>query len=364
MKDTPGGKGGGRKVINLALQGGGAHGAFTWGVLDRLLEDDEIEIEAITATSAGAMNAAALKHGYVLDGNAGARAALSQFWLSLTGLDGLCSEPIMEWLRLVSPSPAITARALEFSPVAMMGDTISRVLSPYQFNPSGYHPLRATVEALLDHPQLRADKGPKLFINATNVRSGKVRIFQGKEVTADAILASACLPTVYQAIEIEDRRTGRREAYWDGGYVGNPSLYPLFYRTETPDILIVHINPLYREDLPYTATDILSRINEISFNASLLRELRNIHFVNRMIDEGKIVENAMKRNFVHSVSDDTLMNQLGMASKMTPNRALLLQLRDAGRASMDGFLSRHRHKLGETSSLDLGEAIRSEGGDV
>lgn len=353
-----------RKVINLALQGGGAHGAFTWGVLDRLLEEDDIEIEGITATSAGAMNAAALKHGWIGGGNAGARAALSQFWLSLTGLDGVFSEPIMEWLRVVSPSPAVTARMLELNPAMIAGEAVTRLLSPYQFNPSNYHPLRAVVDELLDNPHVRSAHGPKLFINATNVRSGKVRIFQGKEVTTDAILASACLPTLYQAIEIDDPKTGRREAYWDGGYVGNPALYPLFYRTKAEDMLIVHINPLYREELPRSSQEILSRINEISFNASLLRELRNIDMVNRLIDEGTILPDRMKRNRVHSVSDDALMNQLGIASKMTPNKALLLQLRDAGRAAMGRFLHEHGAKLGHEASVDLRGMFESEGSQV
>ena len=190
---------------------------------------------------------------------------------------------------------------------------------------------------MLDTDAVCSAKGPKLFINATNVRDGKPRIFQGDEITADAILASACLPTLYQAIEIDDPKTGRREAYWDGGYTGNPALYPLFYRTRTPDILIVHINPLYREELPKTSSEIVSRINEISFNASLLRELRNIEFVNRLLDRGVIAEGAMKRNNVHSVSDDKLMNQLGMVTKMTISRTLLLQLKDAGRAAMDAL---------------------------
>ncbi|TPE53534.1 patatin-like phospholipase family protein [Amaricoccus solimangrovi] len=353
-----------RRIVNLALQGGGAHGAFTWGALDRLLEEEEIDVEGVTATSAGAMNAAALKHGWVRDGRAGARAALADFWLSLTGLDGACGEAVMEWLRLVSPAPALTARAMQFNPAVVAGTAITRVFSPYQFNPANYHPLRETVEALLDEATIRSPEGPRLFINATNVRSGKPRIFQGAEVTTDAILASACLPMLYQAIEIDDPKTGRREAYWDGGYVGNPALYPLFYRTRTPDIVIIHINPLYRDELPTTAHEIESRVNEISFNASLLRELRAIHFVNRMLDSGALAEGAMKRNFVHSVSDDALMNQLGLVSKMTPNRALLLQLRDAGYAAMARFLERHGDEIGRCSSVDLHGVVSSEGSEV
>ena len=187
---------------------------------------------------------------------------------------------------------------------------------------------------------------------------------RGDEITVDAILASACLPTLYQAIEIDDPRTGRREAYWDGGYTGNPALYPLFYRTRTPDILIIHINPLYREELPCTSSEIMSRINEISFNASLLRELRNIDFVNRLIDRGTIADGVMKRNNVHSVSDDKLMNQLGIVTKMTISRTLLLQLRDTGRAAMDRFLAEQKGNLGKRSSVNLRAMFSSEGATV
>jgi NTE family protein len=198
-----------------------------------------------------------------------------------------------------------------------------------------------------------ADQGPKLFVCATHVRTGKPRVFSGSEITTDAILASACLPTLYQAVEIDDPRTGRREAYWDGGYMGNPALYPLFYNTECADIVIVHINPLERDEVPTTAQEILNRINEISFNASLLRELRNIDFVNRLIENGIIAKGLMKQNFVHSVRDDAFMSHLGIATKMMPNRALLLQLRDAGRAAMALFLEEHRDDLGKRSSVDL-----------
>jgi NTE family protein len=352
------------RIVNLALQGGGAHGAFTWGALDRLLEDEEIAIEGITATSAGAMNAAALKHGWVQDRHAGARESLERFWLKIAGLDGFMSEALIDWLRAISPSPRLTARALEANPAVLAAEAITRVLSPYQFNPGNYHPLRPIVEDLLDYGAVQAPEGPKLFVSATHVRTGKPRVFQGDEITTDAILASACLPTLYQAVEIDDPRTGRREAYWDGGYMGNPALYPLFYRTTCPDIVIVHINPLERDDLPHSATEILNRINEISFNASLLRELRGIDLVNRLLDEGVIPEGRMKRNFVHSVRDDALMSQLGIASKMTPNKALLLQLMEAGRKAMDGFLAAHGDDIGRRSSVDLRAMFSWEGSQV
>ena len=353
-----------RKVVNLALQGGGAHGAFTWGALDRLLEDDGIGIEGISATSAGAMNAAALKHGWIAGGNEGARERLEALWLKIAGLDGVMPDAIMDWLRAVSPAPSVTARALEASPAVLAGEVMTRMLSPYQFNPLNWNPLRGIVEEMLDYDRVCATQGPKLFIAATNVRSGKVRIFHGREITPDAIIASTSLPTLYQAVEMDDPATGKREAYWDGGYMGNPALYPLHRRTECSDIVIVHINPLRREELPRTSTEILNRVNEISFNTALLHELRAIEFVNRLLDDGVIAEGAMKRNRVHSVSDDALMTQLGTATKSTPNKALILQLRDAGRAAMDRFLGRHREDLGDHSSMDLRAALDAPGGEI
>lgn len=342
-----------RKTVNLALQGGGAHGAFTWGALDRLLEDERIEIEGITATSAGAMNAAALKSGYVDDGRAGARRCLEAFWLRVADFDGFLPDEALDWFQLVLPSPAATARALELNPLAFAADTLLRILSPYQLNPANHNPMRPIVEEMFDYGHVCNAAWPKLFICATNVRSGKIRVFSGAEITPDAILASACLPTLSQAVEIPDPKTGVVESYWDGGYSGNPALFPLFYNAETTDTIIVHINPIRREDVPKSATEIANRINEISFNATLLRELRAIDFVHRLIEAGKISPGAMKDVRIHSVGDDALMNQLGVATKLTPNKRLMLQLRDAGRAAMESFLDAHWDDLGVRSSVDL-----------
>ncbi|MBA3325048.1 MAG: patatin-like phospholipase family protein [Rhodobacteraceae bacterium] len=346
------------KTVNLALQGGGAHGAFTWGALDRLLEEEDLEIEGITATSAGAMNAAALKSGLVAGGRPAARASLDRFWLSLAGLERL-PEGALDWLLAVAPAPGLAARALEFSPMTLATEAVTRVFSPYQFNPANYHPMRGVVTEMLDYKHVCASTWPKLFICATNVRSGKIKVFAGAEITPDAILASACLPTLFQAIEIADPATGRIEAYWDGGYAGNPALFPLFSRTECTDTIIVHINPLCRDELPRTSTEILNRINEISFNSSLLRDLRAVDFVHRLIEAGRVPPGAMKDVHIHSVQDDALMLQLGVASKGAPDRGLLLQLKEAGRAAMDRFLTDHWDDIGERSSVDLRAMFQS-----
>lgn len=341
------------RSVNLALQGGGAHGAFTWGVLDRLLEDEQIVIEGITATSAGAMNAAALKSGWLRGRHAGARAELDTFWDALTALTTPPTESLQQWLSAVTPAPAILSMLVQMSPAYQAGEAMTRILSPYEFNPLNIHPLRGLVEDFFDYDAVCAQDGPKLFVSATNVRTGKIRIFSGTDITPDALLASACLPTIYQAVEIEDPDTGRTEAYWDGGYMGNPALFPLFYETACSDIVIVHINPIEREKVPRTATEILNRVNEISFNSSLLRELRSIDFVHRLLADGHVTRGTMKDILIHSIMDDDLMNQLTAVTKMTPDRTLLLQLKAAGRARMDGFLRDHRDDIGIRSTVDL-----------
>lgn len=340
-------------TINLALQGGGAHGAFTWGVLDRLLDEAWIEIEGITATSAGAMNAAALKGGLVRGGRTGARTALDTLWDTVGGEGTLLPAPIYEWLKTVSLPLPMLSHLADWNPAMAGASAVGRVFSPYDLNPLNLHPLRGIVDDMLDREAVCGDEGPKLFIAATNVRSGKIRVFSGDEISTDAILASTCLPTIYQAVEIHDPKTDRIEAYWDGGYIGNPALFPLFYNTTSPDILIVHINPTYREELPRSAREIENRINEISFNSSLFRELRAIDFVQRLIDEGRVTKGEMKDVNVHSLRDDATMTALGVSTKLAPTPGLLAQLKSAGQIAMDSFLNTHADDLGKRSSVDL-----------
>ncbi|SDW39102.1 patatin-like phospholipase family protein [Litoreibacter albidus] len=338
-----------KKRINLALQGGGAHGAFTWGVLDRILEDDRIEIAAISGTSAGALNGAALKSGLLEDGAAGAKAKLDWLWGEIGASD---QTHLQSWMQGVSPGSV--SHAVESSPFYQALDMFSRVASPYNLGLLYAHPLRPIVEQL-NFDEVCAKEGPALFICATNVRSGKIRIFDHDDTNTDAILASGCLPTIFQAVEIFDPKTDRVEAYWDGGYMGNPALFPLFEPDFPSDLVIVNINPLHRDEVPRKASEIQNRINEISFNGSLFRELRAVQFVHDLIVSGKLSRGSMKDVLVHMISDDALMTQLSVATKSIPTPYVLKELKAAGRIAADAFLEAHFDDLGARSSVDLRE---------
>lgn len=337
-----------KKVINLALQGGGAHGAFTWGVLTRLLEDEDIEIAGISGTSAGALNGAALKAGLAGGGRGEAQEHLDWIWGQMGAITDL---RLTSWMTALWPAAPLVARMTELY-MSMGNVDLTQIVSPYSYGPAYMNPLERVVKRL-QFDKVRADCGPQLFVSATNVRTGKIRVFDSCEITTEVILASACLPTLFQAVEIDDPKTGRREAYWDGGYVGNPALFPL-YEPELPDdIVIVNINPLNRETLPYTPLDIENRVNEISFNSSLLRDLRAIAFVKELIAEGKVSRGAMKDVRVHMISDDDLMNDLSATTKLLPSPFFLNGLREAGWAAADRFLANHRDDLNVRSSTDI-----------
>ena len=336
-----------KKRINLALQGGGAHGAFTWGVLDRILEDERIEISGISGTSAGALNGAALKSGLLEGGADGAKAKLDWLWAEIGATD---QSHLHSWMHGITPGTV--SHAVQTSPMYQAIDMFSRMASPYNLGLLYTHPLRPIVEQL-NFDEVCAKEGPELFICATNVRSGKVRIFSHDDTDTDAILASGCLPTIFQAVEIFDPKTDRVEAYWDGGYMGNPALFPLFEPELPSDLVIVNINPLHREELPRKASEIQNRINEISFNGSLFRELRSIQFVHDLIISGKLTRGSMKDVLVHMISDDALMTQLSVATKSIPTPYVLAELKSAGRKSAGAFLEAHFDDLGQSSSVDL-----------
>src|SRR5262245_49021059 len=291
------------KHINLALQGGGAHGAFTWGVLDRLLEEPKLDFEGVVATSAGAMNAAVMTYGLVEGGREGAQKALANFWRRVS--HAAAFSPIQPTLL----DHVTGNKSLENSLPYIFFDLVTRLMSPYQFNPLDFNPLKQVLNQSMDFESLRTSKCKlKLNICATNVRTGKVKVFSNDEISCDAVMASACLPFLFRAVEIGE------DAYWDGGYMGNPAIFPLIYSCNSPDVLIVHVNPIERPKLPKTATEIMNRINEISFNSSLMREMRAIDFVTRMIDSGAAKELNLKRMNIHAIAADDIMIDLGVAS--------------------------------------------------
>jgi NTE family protein len=327
------------KTVNLALQGGGAHGAFAWGVLDRMLEDGRVDIEGISATSAGAMNAVVLAHGYEKAGREGAREALADFW-----------SRVAHAARAFPLAPAVLDRIVNCAPWKALlpaFDVFVRLFSPYQFNPVNFNPLRPILDACVDFERVRQGSRIKLFLSATNVRTGKVRVFENAELTAEAVLASACLPTVFQAVEIDG------EAYWDGGYIGNPAIFPLIYGCRSRDVVIVHLNPLTRPNVPKTATEIFDRCNEISLNSSLIREMRTIEFITRLIDEGKIAAGSVKRMFIHALDAEGAMPSLGAASKLNADWAFLTHLKALGAARSARWIDAHFRHLSQQSTADF-----------
>ena len=336
--------------VNLALQGGGAHGAFTWGVLDRLLEEDALEIAAISGTSAGALNGAALKAGLLAGGRGAAKKRLDRLWHQVGAVGDFRMIP---WLQPFLPAVKFWQEAAEaVMPVSPQSLTAA-LYSPYAWGSGWQNPLEPIVRDL-DFAQVCAGEGPRLFVSATNVRTGKIKVFEGTAITPEALMASACVPTVFQAVEIGG------EAYWDGGYAGNPALFPL-YEPELPeDVLVVSINPLRREEVPETPLDIQNRINEISFNASLLGELRAINFVRRLIAEGRMEQGRMKEVRVHMIADDGLMNDLSASTKLAPSPQLLDRLKQAGRAAAERFLAVDAKRIGEAPGLNLPDLLAGD----
>ena len=325
--------------VDFALQGGGAHGAFTWGVLDRLLEEPWLRIEGISGTSAGAMNAAVMISGHAAGGAMGARAALEAFWRKVS------AAALLSPFRR-GPLDVLLGRwTLDYSPTFVAMDLASRLFSPYDLNPGGTNPLREILADSVDFGRL-AQAPIKLFVTATNVRTGRGRVFRNADVTPDALLASACLPTLFQAVEIEG------DGYWDGGYSGNPTMTPLVRECDASDTIIVPINPVERPGIPRSARDILNRLNEVSFNAVLLKELRMIALLRQTADPGSGEGAAWAGMRIHLVRNDG-MAELGYSSKLNAEWEFLALLRDRGRAAATAFLNERGDDLGRRSSLNL-----------
>ena len=332
-------------LIDLALQGGGSHGAFTWGVLDRLLEEPWLRIEGISGTSAGAMNAAVLADGWTEGGAAGARAALDGYW------ERVARAAMFSPLQRTPLDRLMGRWTLDSSPAFIGLDLMARVFSPYDLNPGGFHPLQDILAESIDFARL-ARSPIKLFITATNVRTGRGRIFRNLEITPDVLLASACLPTMFQAIEIDG------EAYWDGGYAGNPTITPLVRECESQDTILVQINPRERPGTPRSASEILNRLNEVSFNAALMKELRMIALLRQVADPGSGEGARWARMRTHRIMTE-MMTDLGASSKLNAERAFLHMLRDEGRRAAGAFLDTHADDLGRHSTADL-DALLAE----
>jgi NTE family protein len=341
----------GVKKINLALQGGGSHGAVTWGVADRLLEDERIEIDAISGSSAGAVNAVACAYGLHQGGNAGAREALDALWKNISDAGKLYS-PVQ-----ANPFPDNAAGTDMMNAFSyQMFDMVTRTFSPYQLNPFDVNPLKDILDRTIDFGSLRHCKVTKLFISATNVRTGKVHIFETKDITSDVIRASACLPFLFKAVEIDG------EHYWDGGYMGNPVLFPFFYESKSSDVVIVHVNPIERDTVPTTAPEIMNRVNEISFNSSLLRELRAVDFVHRLLEEGWLKEgynNRLRDIRIHSIRSDEALVDYDITSKFRTDWDFLNELKEQGRDIAGLWLDENFDKIGERSSVNLREMFTS-----
>ena len=329
------------KMIELALQGGGAHGAFTWGVLDRLLEDERIQIEGICGTSAGAMNGVVVADGLDRQGKEGARKALHKFWQAVSRAGRF--SPLQR-----TPLDRILGRwTLDSSPGYIFYDMLSRQVSPYDLNPFDLNPVRSLIEKMVDFEHVRHASGIKLFVAATNVRTGKLKIFRREEMTADMVMASACLPFIFQAVEIGG------EAYWDGGYMGNPALFPLVEECGARDLLIVQINPIHREEIPRRAPDILNRINEITFNASLIKEIRSIALLKKLIEVGNLEDQRFKDALFHRINADVELKPLSVSSKVNTEWAFLEHLHDVGYRTTGAWLEENYEHIGNRSTLDI-----------
>jgi NTE family protein len=342
--------------LDLALQGGGSHGAFTWGVLDRLLDDESLAIEGVSGTSAGALNAGVMATGWAEGGRPGAQAALRAFWMDVASLPGCFGEVsanpwaafshfVPEALRPPKDLP-LAAFNLDAHPAFAWFNQFLHQVSPYQFNAYGPNALGEVARRHIRPEALQ--RGPlQLFIVATAVHTGQPRIFSGEELSIDALLASACLPQLFKAVQIDG------EPYWDGGYSGNPALWPLIYETRASDLMLVKINPLVRPGTPDTVAEIADRVNEITFNAGLVAEMRAIHFVQKLLAEQRVDPGRYKSLRLHMVADDDGLAPLQASSKLNTDRRFLERLHALGHAAADGWLAQHRGSLGRRSTLDV-----------
>jgi NTE family protein len=334
-----------KKRISIAMQGGGSHGAYTWGVLDRLLQEKDLVVEGVSGPSAGGMNAVATAQGILNGGNEGARQLLTEYWNvnSKAGESSIFKPGVLDVLA--------GKYTMHNSPGFLFFDFITKILSPYQLNPLGTNPLRSIVEQLFDFDKLNEFGAVKVFLAATHVYTGKLKVFSNvnKELCTEALLATACLPTLFAAVLVKG------EYYWDGGFIGNPVIYPLIYDCETPDIMLIKLNPTHRNKLPTSASEIGDRLNEITNNTSIMREMRSMHFITKLIDEGIVAPGKMKRLHVHMIEDEKAFYDLGWSSKLNTDKDFLDYLFNAGRKSADKWLEKNYDKINKETTADVEE---------
>ncbi len=332
-----------QKTINLALQGGGSHGAYAWGVLDRLLDEEDLRIEGISGTSAGAINAAVLVNGAAIGGREGAKAALERLWRKVS--EAACFSPLHKTVY----ESYLTGWNLDYSPSYHLVEAFSRMVSPYDMNPLNINPLKGVLESVLDVDVLHACTDIRLFVAATHVESGQARVFGCEEMSIDVLLASACLPQMFQAVEIDG------EHYWDGGYMGNPVIWPLIYQCASEDVMLVQINPIHREGVPKQSLEIANRLNEITFNSSLIAEMRAIEFVSRLLKEKRLEAGRYKDVKLHLVYSPDELKPLNASSKLNADWDFFQYLREVGYAAADRWLAEHKDAIGVRSTVNIRE---------
>ncbi len=339
----------GKKKVSVALQGGGSHGAFSWGVMDRLLEDGRFEIEGLTGTSAGGMNAVAIAQGLMKGGNQAARDELKAFWQKIS--DSGKNSPLNHRGPI---DKALGKYTMYHSPGFVIFDYLSRMFSPYELNPLQIDPLKDVIASSFDFDALRKFKGVKVYLCATHVQTGKLRIFGLDEMKIEALQATACLPTIHNAVKVDG------EYYWDGGFIGNPVFFPLIYDCESPDIILIQLNPTVREKIPTTAREIGDRLNEITNNASVVREMRAISFISDLIDDGKLDPKETKRVFMHMIEDEDTFADLGWSSKLNTEWDFFMHLFEKGRAAADKWIKENYEHVGKKTTAPLREHFVGE----
>lgn len=331
------------KHLSLALQGGGAHGAFTWGVLELFLEREDLVLDGFVGTSAGAMNASILAYGLQVGGREKAKELLHKFWKVTS--EAASKSPLQPtWFDGFFGKNG----NMDFSPFYRATEVMSLFLSPYHVNPMKYNPLRAILEDLVDFDELRQCTVTKLFVCATNVRRGRAKVFGLDEMSIDAVLASACLPTLFPAVTIDG------EDYWDGGFMGNPPIFPLINGVTCQDIMIVQINPINIPKTPQTPEEIRDRINELSFNSSLMLEMRRVEFVDRLLNEGiNLPPDRFKKIRVHNINPEKDMWVWNLSSKLNASWDFLTQLKNLGRKYAEEWLEENYEHIGKKSTCDM-----------